>query len=531
MQIIIADQLPDSAVDLLRRTEGWSVDARAKRAAGELQTALATADALIVRSATKVDAALIAGAPKLRVIARAGTGIDNVDVRAATERGIVVMNAPGANSVSVAELALALMLSLARAIPAADAAMKKGVWDKKRLTGGELRGKTLGIVGLGRIGQEVALRARSFGMNMVAHDPFIAEQVAASLGIGLLTLDELCAVSDYMTLHMPATPETRHLLNADRLGRCKKGVRIVNTARGELIDEAALAAAIESGHVGGAALDVFEVEPPVDSRLTALPQVVATPHIAASTVEAQELVGLETAQAVRDYLRDGVIRNAVNFPAVADSEFARVRPFMVLAERMGALLTQISPGRMHGVSIRYYGPLVSAHAELLASSVVAGVLRPLLFEAVTVVNARAVAAERGIELVESRSSRARDYANMLSVKLQTDGGERWIEGTVFEGTGPRLTLLDGVEVEAPLEGTAVILANADEPGVIGEVGTILGRHGVNIASFALGRRAGGAVALVKIDEGKGDAARALGDLGAVPAIREAKLVTLAPAGG
>jgi D-3-phosphoglycerate dehydrogenase len=237
----------------------------------------------------------------------------------------------------------------------------------------------------------------------------------------------------------------------------------VNTARGELIDEEALADAIERGHVGGAALDVFEVEPPVDSRLTKLPQVVATPHIAASTIEAQELVGLETAMAVRDFLRDGVIRNAVNFPAIPDSEFARVRPFMVLAERMGNLLAQTALGRMHGVSIRYYGPLVSAHADLLASAVVAGVLRPMLFESVTVVNARAVAAERGIEIVESRSSRVRDYANMLSVKLQTAGGERWIEGTVFEGSSPRLTLLDGVEVEAPLGGTLILIANNDQP--------------------------------------------------------------------
>jgi D-3-phosphoglycerate dehydrogenase len=531
MRIIIADPLPDSAVELLRLTDGWTVDARAKRAPDELARDLTDADALIVRSATKVDAALIAGATRLRVIARAGTGIDNVDVRAATERGIVVMNAPGANSVSVAELALALMLSLARAIPAADAAMKRNVWDKKRLTGGELRGKTLGIVGLGRIGQEVAARARSFGMKMVAHDPFISEQVATALGIDLLSLDDLCAEADYITLHMPATPETRHLLNKDRLARCKPGVRIVNTARGELIDEEALANAIEGGQIGGAALDVFEVEPPVNSRLTQLPQVVATPHIAASTVEAQELVGLETAMAVRDFLRDGVIRNAVNFPAIPGDEFARVRPFMQLAERMGTLLSQTAPGRMHGVSIRYYGPLATAHADLLASAVVAGVLRPMLYESVTVVNARAVAEERGIEIVESRSSRVRDFANMLSVKLQTTGGERWIEGTVFEGASPRLTLIDGVEVEAPLEGTLLIIGNEDQPGVIGEVGTILGRRGINIASFALGRGTGGAVGVVNVDADTGDHTGALEDLRAVRAIKDVRLVTLTPAGG
>ena len=280
-------------------------------------------------------ASLMAAAPQLKVIARAGTGVDNVDVPTATDRGIVVMNAPGANSISVAELAMAFMLSLARMIPIADASMKRGVWEKKKLSGEELRGKTLGIVGLGRIGQEVGLRAKSFGMNLVAHDPFISEQIAGTLGIQLLSLDDLCAASDYISLHLPATPETRHLFNAAQLARCKAGVRIVNTARGELIDEPALADAIESRHVAGAGLDVFESEPPSEWRLAKLPQVIATPHIAASTSEAQEQVGLETAVAVRDFLREGVIRNAVNFKGIRGDEFARVRPFMVLAERVG----------------------------------------------------------------------------------------------------------------------------------------------------------------------------------------------------
>jgi D-3-phosphoglycerate dehydrogenase len=536
MHIVIADQLPASAVELLRGVSGWTIDARSGRAPDELTRDLAQADALVVRSATKVTAALMAAAPRLRVIARAGTGVDNVDVPAASERGIVVMNAPGANSISVAELAIALMLALSRAIPAADASMKQGVWEKKKLTGGELRAKTLGIVGLGRIGQEVGTRARGFGMNLVAHDPFISEQVAATLGIELLSLDDLCAAADYITLHLPSTPETRHLFNAARLARCKAGVRIVNTARGELIDEAALADAIEARQVAGAGLDVFETEPPVDWRLAKLPQVIATPHIAASTVEAQEQVGIETALALRDFLREGVIRNAVNFPGIRSEEFARVRPFMLLAERMGTLISQLGEGRTHGIGIRYYGPVVSAHQELISSSVVAGVLRPMLSSNVTVVNARAIAAERGIEVVESRSSRPRSFANMLSVKLQTTGGERWIEGTVFEGDSPRLTQLDGVDVEAPLEGTGALLVirNEDQPGVIGEVGTILGRHQINIGSFALGRSRGGAVGVVNLDQGANQSgeekrtARALEELRAARAIKEVKLVTLAP---
>ena len=534
MHIVIADQLPSSAVELLRSVTGWTVDARSGRNAEELTRDLATADALVVRSATKVTAPIMAGALKLKAIARAGTGVDNVDVEAATDRGIVVMNAPGANSISVAELSMALMLSLARMIPTADASMKRGVWEKKKLTGEELRGKTLGIVGLGRIGQEVGIRAKSFGMNLVAHDPFISEQIAGTLGIQLLSLDDLCATSDYMTLHLPATPETRHLFNASRLAKCKAGVRIVNTARGELIDEAALADAIESRHVAGAGLDVFESEPPTEWRLAKLPQVIATPHIAASTAEAQEQVGIETAVALRDFLREGVIRNAVNFRGIRGEEFARVRPFLVLADRIGMLVSQIAEGRTQAIGIRYYGPLVSEQADLIASSVVVGVLRPMLSSNVTVVNARALAAERGIEVIESRSSRPRALANILSVKLHTTVGERWVEGTVFEGDSPRLTMLDGVDVEVPLDalGTVVVIRNDDRPGVIGEVGTILGRHGINIGAFALGRARGGAVGVINLDQRPGEDtqnAAAIEELRATPAIREVKLVSLGTA--
>jgi D-3-phosphoglycerate dehydrogenase len=528
MHIVIADQLPLSALEILRNIPDITIDARAGRSTADLMRDVSEADALIVRSATNVDEALMTAAPRLRVIARAGTGVDNVDVAAASARGILVMNAPGANSVSVAEHALALMLALSRSVPAADAAMKRGVWDKKRLTGVELRGKSLGIVGLGRVGQEVAARARSFGMEVVAHDPFISEQVAEGLGVELLGLDALCGRVDYITLHLPATPETRHLLGRDRLALCRRGVRIVNTARGELIDEASLIDAIIEGQVAGAGLDVFETEPPLDARLTALPQVVATPHIAASTVEAQEQVGLETATAVRDFLLDGVIRNAVNFPAIPSDELGRVRPFMLLAERIGALVSQIADGRTHAVGIRHYGPLVSAHSGLLASSVVAGVLRPLLSSTITVVNARAIAAGRGIEIIESKSSRPRDFANLISVKLHTSDGERWIEGTVFEPGSPRVSLVDGVEVEAPLEGLILVIHNDDQPGVIGEVGTILGRHGVNIASFALGRGSAGAVGVVNLDAEAGDeeTSAAVREIRAIPAVRDARLAIM-----
>jgi len=525
MHIIVADQLPSSALSVLADVPGWTVDARTGRSPDALAPDLARADALVVRSATRVDAALLEAAPRLRVIARAGTGVDNVDLAAATARGILVINAPGANSISVAEHALALMLSLARAVPAADAAMKQGVWNKKSLTGAELRGKTLGLVGLGRIGQEVAVRARAFGMDVVAHDPYIAEAVAATLGIELLGLDDLCARADYISLHLPATAETRGLFNAERFARCRRGVRIVNTARGELIDAAALADAIESGQVAGAGLDVFEIEPPADWRLARLPQVVATPHIAASTAEAQEQVGLETMAGVRDFLLDGIVRNAVNFPSISSDEMARLRPYLVLADRLGALAASLSEGRTHALGVRHYGPLVTAHSGLVVSAAVAGMLRPLLSSPVTFVNAREVAAGRGIEIIESHSSRPRNFANLLSVKLHTSAGERWLEGTVFEPGRPRLTLIDGVDLEAALDGTLLVLHNEDQPGVIGEVGSILGRQGINIASFTLGRGPGGAIAVVNLDAGAADQrlAEAIEEIRRVEAIRDARV--------
>jgi D-3-phosphoglycerate dehydrogenase len=523
VNIVVADDLPASALDLLRK-EGWTVDARSGRSSDQLAADLSTADALVVRSATKVTAALIAAAPRLRVIARAGTGVDNVDVTAASARGIVVMNAPGANSVSVAELAIGFMLAMARHVPAADAAMKQGRWEKKRFLGEELRGKTLGLAGFGRIGQEVARRASAFGMQVIAHDPFITEHVAADLGARLVSLDELFATSDYLSLHLPSTPQTRHLINAARLASARPGMRIVNTARGDLVDEPALIAAIESGHVAGAALDVFQTEPTTDHRLQKLPQVVATPHLAASTREGQELVGVETTSALRDFLRDGVIRNAVNFPSISAEEFAHLQPYLALAERLGTFIAQMNDDRLRSIGVRYYGELASGRTDLLANAVLVGLFKPILSAGVTLVNARTVASARGIEVVESRSTRARNYTSLISVKLETSGRGRWVEGVLFERTSPRLALVDGIAVEAPLEGTMIVMCNTDQPGVIGDVGTILGRHRVNIANFALGRERDRAVGVVIIDENGPIPDAVLAELRTVTAVREARLV-------
>lgn len=521
MKIIVADDLPSSALELLR-SEGWNVDARSGRSSAELATDLADADAIVVRSATKVTADLIAAGTNLRAIARAGTGVDNVDVTAASARGIVVMNAPGANSISVAELTMALLLALARKIPAADASMKQGKWDKKSFLGEEVRGKTLGLAGLGRIGQEVARRARAFEMNVIAHDPFINANVARNLSIELTSLDDLCARADYLSLHMPSTTETRHIFNAPRFAACKKGLRIINTARGDLIDEGALADAIEAGQVGGAALDVFQEEPTKDHRLQRLPQVVASPHIAASTREGQELVGVETATALRDFLKTGVIRNAVNFPSLAAEEFQKLQPYVEVARRVGALLGQMGAARIEGVSLRYYGALASESNPLIVSSVLEGLLRTVLSTPVTPVNARHIAAERGIEVTESHSTRTRSYTSLLSVRLHTEAGERWVEGTVVHGE-PRLVLLNGVQVDAPVQGTMLLLMNNDTPGVIGAVGTILGRHQLNIANFALGRNDNGAVGVVTVDDEAGTALSksVMDELRGVPAVKAA----------
>lgn len=528
MNIVVSDELPESALDILR-AEGWNVDARSGRKPEDLAKDLANADALIVRSATKVTKDLLAAAPKLRIIGRAGSGVDNIDMPSASGKGVLVVNAPGANSIAVAEQALALMLSLARSVPAADQAMKAGKWEKKKFMGTELRNKVLGIAGLGRIGQEVAARARSFGMTIIAYDPYLSAEHAASLGVELKTLDELCAQADYLTLHMPSTAETKNLFNDERFAKCRKGIRIINTARGELIDEAALVRAIEAGIVGGAGLDVFQKEPPVDWTLAQLAKVVATPHLAASTEEAQEQVGLDTASAVRDYLRDGVVRNAVNFPAIHPDELQRLQPWIKLADALTTIASQMGgPTRVSTLGLRYYGALADSRGtDILASSAAAGLLKPILSGGVSVINSRAAARERGIEIVETRSSRPRHYTSLVSVKLHTSEGERWAEGTVFAPNSPRLVSVRGIDVEAPLGGTMLIISNDDQPGVIGEVGTILGKHGVNIASFALGRGESGAVGVVNVDENAGSSLDAAVDaIRKVAAVKEAWVVRL-----
>lgn len=492
MKIVVAEKISSSAVELLKEPR-WTVITH-DQLEGKLNSHLESADALIVRSAVQVNDALLEHAPKLRVIGRAGVGVDNVDLDAATRKGIAVMNTPGANAVAVAELTLGMMLGMARLLSRADSLMHAGKWEKKSLQGTELRGKVLGIVGLGKIGMEVAKRARSFGMEIIGHDPFVSGSVAKDQGIRLGKLDEVYAASDYLTLHVGLTPQTTGMINADSIRKMKKGIRIVNCARGELIDEAALAQALKQGHVGGASLDVFLEEPLKNSPLTAMDNVILTPHIGGSTFEAQEAVGYQIALQVKEYLKSGVIQNAVNVPSVSHEEYAEMQPYVVLAERLGSFLAQVSDGALEEISLRYSGHIAEWKTELIRNAAIKGVLNQMLDEKANLVNAASIASSRGLrvhELHKPKSSTG-GSGSVLSVLLKTGGGEHRVKGAVLHGDAPRLLSVDDIDVEAPLERNLIFMRNRDVPGVIGKVGTILGEHKINIANFSLGRTGNGA---------------------------------------
>jgi len=526
MKIVVADKIAPRGLDLLREP-GWQVAAPAP---AELSATLADADALIVRSATRVTAELLERAGKLRVVGRAGVGVDSIDTDAATLRGVLVMNTPGGNSVSVAEHTLALLLALARSIPQLNAALQEGRWEKSASAGTELRGKTLGLIGLGRVGFEVARRARAFEMQVIAHDPYVAPEIAREAGVEILALADLLSRADFVSLHTALSPATEHIMNATTLGQMKKGARLVNTARGELVDEAALAAGLRSGHLAGAALDVFAVEPPRDSFLLGLPNVLVTPHVAGSTQEAQEEVGVQIAQQVRDYLQSGVIRNAVNLPTLSAEQYRKVRPYLVLAGRLGALVAQVAvapPGR---VRITYTGALAELGTTLLRNAAIAGLLNTVLEERVNLVNAAKIAAARGLAIEEHTRRREHGFPDRLEVAIAAGEGPMLAaEGTVLHGTSPRLLTLDGIDLEATLEGTMLFTRSRDVPGVIGRIGTVLGGQNVNIATFALGRRestvGGEALALVRVDGDAPDAA--LAALRTIDAITEVRRVLLA----
>jgi D-3-phosphoglycerate dehydrogenase len=527
MNVLIAEPMSEAGIELLRSQPGWNVIVSNPK---DYQGCLGEADALVVRSAVKVTREVLEKAPRLRVVGRAGVGVDNVDLAAATAAGVVVMNTPGGNAVSVAEHAFALMLAMARSIPQASASTRAGKWEKKKFLGNEIRGKTLGILGLGNIGREVVRRARAFEMRVLASDPYVSPQAATDGDLELVDMPTLLAESDYITLHMALTPETRHVLSRDAFARMKTGVRIVNCARGEMIDEQALAEAIRAGKVAGAALDVFEKEPPAGSELLGMEQVLATPHIAGSTEEAQEIVGVRIAQQMLDYLKSGVAMNAVNMPALTPEEYKALGPYIDVAERLGSFAAQIASGKPKSVRLAYFGRIADTATHLVRNGALVGVLNRWLSHRTTLVNAMQIAAQRGLTVSESREPRPARPDSVM-VELETDTGATTVEGAVVLGR-PRLIEVEGIRCEAPLAGHLIYMKNDDVPGVIGHVGTVLGGSGINIANFSLGRRdaplePGGALEAVAVVEIDGTAPESvLAELKRNRAVKVARAVAL-----
>ena len=519
-RVLVADGLQQVGVDALRKhgLDVEVVDALDERA---LIARLPGYEGLIVRSATKVTRAAIAAARRLEVIGRAGAGVDTIDVEAATERGIIVMNTPGGNTTAVAEHTLALLLALARRVPVADATLKAGRWEKSRLQGVELLGKTLGILGLGRIGGEVARRALGFRMQVLAYDPYLTREAAERLGVDSVELDELLARSDFITIHTPLTGDTRHLIGEAELARMKPGVRLINCARGGIIDEAALARALETGHVGGAGIDVFEQEPPpADHPLLRFEQVVLTPHLGAATDEAQSAVALAIADQVADVLVRGVVANAVNLPTVDAETLREQAPYAGLAAAMGRFLAQMAEARL-----TYAGEVASRPTAGLTLAFLRGVLGTILAEHVTDVNAMLIARSRGLRVTETSTTESAGYSSLVTAELRTDRGVSSVAGTLFHHE-PRFVAIDGFSLEAVPQGYMLVFANQDVPGVVGRIGTLCGRHGINIAGMQLGRerRGGRAVSILNLDDAMPPAA--LDEIRAMPDLVFARLVRL-----
>jgi len=500
VRVLVTDHLAQRGIDVLRETPGFEVDVRNDLNPTELVECCRAVDALIVRSASRVTAELLRHAPRLKVVGRAGVGVDNVDLDAATAQGVVVMNTPGGNTISAAEHTLSMLLSLAKNIPQASASMKEGKWEKGRFLSTELSGKVLGVIGLGRIGSEVVSRAKAFNMRILVHDPYVSAERAEGLGVELVDLPDLYRQADFLSLHVPGTEATTNLISAATIAQMKDGVRIVNCARGGIVNEADLYEALRSGKVAGAALDVFATEPITDSPLFGLPNFISTPHLGAASEEAQEAVAVEIAQQVIDYLDRGLIRNAINAPSVPVETLRKLQPYLVLGEKLGRLASQVAEGRLAEIRLSYQGEIAALDCAPLTAATVQGVLAPM-HDNVNMVNALPLAKARGVRVVESKSTEPTDFASLISVALVTDRQRSEVAGTLFRHKDPRLVEIDGFRLEAVLDGLLLIYSNMDVPGVIGRIGTMLGQHGVNIAGMQLGRqeRGGRAIAVVNVD--------------------------------
>ena len=519
-KVLIADKLSPAAVAIFKE-RGVEIDNKPGMTKEELLAVVDQYDGIAIRSNTKITADVIKAAKKLKVVARAGIGLDNVDIPAATSAGVIVMKTPFGNSITTAEHAISLMLALARELPAANASTQAGKWEKNRFMGVEITGKVLGLIGAGNIGSIVADRARGLKMRVIAYDPFLSPERAEDIGVEKVELNDLLARADFITLHVPMTPETKNILSAEALAKTKKGVRIVNCARGGLIDEAALKAALDSGHVAGAALDVFAVEPAKENVLFGNEKVVATPHLGASTNEAQENVALQVAEQISDYLLTGAITNALNMPSISAAEAQKVGPWISLAEKLGSFAGQLTGSSLTAVEIIYEGTASALNTRALTQAALSGLLRPMLSE-VNMVNAPIVAKERGIKVSETRRDRQGVYEGYIKIVVTMGDTTRRVAGTVFSDGRPRLIQIKDINLDTEFAPHMLYVVNEDKPGFIGKLGTILGDAKVNIANFTLGRSAPGqdAICLVEVDGLVSDST--IATITALPQVRMAK---------
>ncbi len=500
MKVLISDNISSKCVEILKNA-GLEVDMKVGLKPEELKACIGDYHGLVIRSATKVTSDIISAAKNLKVIGRAGSGLDNVDKTAATKKGIVVMNTPGGNTITTAEHTIAHLLSLARLIPQATMSLKAGKWEKKKFMGVELYNKTLGILGIGNIGSQVAKRMQAFAMNVIAFDPFLSEDKAKIMGVEKVDLKELFKRSDFITIHTPLTPETKYLINKKTIKIMKPGVRIINCARGGIINEKDLYDAIVEGKVAGAALDVFEKEPPENNPLLTLDNVIATPHLGASTKEAQENVAVAVAEQIVDYLIHGTIRNAVNFPSIPSDQVSRLQPYINLAEKIGGFAAQMFEGGVTEITIEYQGDASRINTAPVTIAAIKGFLSPMLEETVNFVNAPVIAKERGIEVKEIKSSDEGDYQNMVALRVKAKDKQSYFAGTLFSKKDPRIVNIDNFKVEIMPEGELLFMYNNDKPGVIGNIGTLLGKKRINIARMHFGRetQGGKAISVVSID--------------------------------
>lgn len=524
-RILVSDKLGQAGLDRLDEAEDVSYDIKTGLSKEELIDIIGEYDALIVRSSTRPDADILKAGKNLKIVGRAGMGVDNIDINAATTHGIVVMNTPGANSMATAEQTMALMLSVARHTPQAHASLLAGEWKRSQFGGTELFEKTLGIIGFGRIGRLVAERAKGFGMKVLAYDPFISEEVGRTFGITLVDLDDLYAQSDYITLHTAATPETEKMINKKAIAQMKDGVVILNVARGKLVNEADLAEALQSGKVGAAGLDVYSSEPPENNPLIGLPNVIHTPHLGASTKEAQKTVAVMMADQVIEGLRGNGFQNAINLPFTEGVEFDAVRPYLELAESIGKLHASLTPDQADLVEIEVYGGEVDSLVRPIAAGILKGLLVNSYQETVNYINAPILAEEKGIVISQAKGMQTANYTNQISSRVRTKSGSRLIAGVLFAGNEPRIVQIDEYQLEAKPEGNILVLANKDVPGVIGQIGTLLAAYEVNIGEWRMGRHQPGSDALSFINLDSHPPKEALDAINRIKAVTQVKLVS------